>query len=113
MSQAEIKKIYDNAMIKRSQNQKDFAKRQQEEIENNFWKYAYTRIENILKGVMEMYQTPSYSKSDIDKAQKEFSEFLDMVNMNTIPEVIDELILREIKSKFLEKIKTEDSGDKN
>lgn len=109
MSQAEIKKIYDNAMIKRSQAQKDMAKRQQEELENNFWKYAYTRIENILKDIMQMYQNPNCSKGDIDKAQKEFSEFLDMVNMNTIPEVIDELILRESKSKYLEKIKLEES----
>lgn len=109
MSQAEIKKIYDNAMIKRSQAEKDFTKRQEEELENNFWKYAHTRMENILKGIMQMYQNPSCSKADIDKAQREFSEFISMVNMNTLPEVIDELILRETKSKYLEKIKTNDA----
>jgi len=46
----------------------------------------------------------SVSKGQIDTAQKEFSDFLDMVNMNTLPEVIEELVLRESREKFQVKL---------
>ena len=100
MSQQEIQKIYERAMIKRSQQEKEFQKRQQEELEKNFWKYVDTRIQNLLTNIMKLYQMPNVSKAQIDTAQKEFSDFLDMVNMNTLPEVIDELVLRECRNQF-------------
>lgn len=103
-SQQQIEQIYKSAMIKRSQQERDSVKRQQEELEKNFWQYANSRITNVLQKIMTMYQQPNISKQQIDKAQQEFSDFLDMVNMNTLPEVIDELIYRESKSQSLQKL---------
>ena len=105
ISQTEVEQIYKKAMIKRSQREQDITKRKREELEKNFWKYLHARIENLLRGVMELYQNPNVSKQQIDVAQKEFSDFLDFINTNTLPEVIDELVLKESRRQFQEKLK--------
>ena len=105
--QQEIEEIYKNAMIKRSQKEIETQQKLQEDLEKQFWVYAQSRIETLLKKIVGFYQLPNISKNQIDQAQKEFSEFLDLVNMNTLPEVIDELIYRELKIKKFQKMKEE------
>ena len=103
MSQEEIKRIYERAMIKRSQREKQLQERRQKQLELDFWGYADARMQEILKNIMKLYQIPGIPKEHIDRAQREFSEFLDVINMNTLPEVIDELVLMETRKKFQEK----------
>lgn len=100
----EIKAIYDKAMIKRSQQEKELIKRRKEELEKNYWKYLNSRLEGMLSKIIKLYETPNISKQQIDTAQREFSNTLDYVNMHTLPEVIDELVLRESRAKFQVKL---------
>ena len=100
-SQAYIKKIYDRAMIQRSQAEKDLAKRQQEEIEKNFWQFAHARMQVLLRNILTLRDDPKISKQQIDTAEKEFSDLLDMISMNTIPEVINQLTMDLMKEKQL------------
>lgn len=111
MSQEEIRKIYDRAMIKRSQAQQVAELRNREQLESSFWAYADSRMKAILSNIINLYQIPGIPKERIDRAQKDFAEFLDVINMNTLPEVIDELVVMETRKKFQEK--TMEIDDKN
>lgn len=93
-------------MDDRFKQQEKQAALKKEEMEKNFWKYAGTRIENILDKIMILHQMPGFTKERIDLLELEFSNFLDIVNSNTLPEVIAELTRRELKAIALKKLES-------
>lgn len=98
MDQQEIKQIYDKTMIKRSQLELNYEKEKEEKYQKLFWEYVYDRMYKMLQQIIQLYQMPNISKQQIDNAQKDFSNFLDVINMNTLPEVIDALFLEETRN---------------
>lgn len=96
-----IKKIYDRAMIQRSQAEKNLEKRQEEEIEKNFWQFAHARMQVLLRNILSLHDDPKISKQQIDTAEKEFSDLLDTIQMNTLPEVINQLTMDLMQEKQL------------
>ncbi len=105
VSQLEIKQIYDKAMIRRTQMELDREKILKEKMEKDFWGYLQIRLRNMVQNIMGMYTDPKIPNDKVLEAQKEFSEFLKMVNMHTLPEVIEELIRRETKHQYVVKMK--------
>ncbi len=103
-SQKYIDNIYQKAMIKRSQAEKEFVQRSQEEMEKNFWQYLGMRMEKLLGDVMKLYQTRGVSKQQIDTAEKEVGEFFTLVQTHTLPEVIDQLTMDLAKEKMIIKM---------
>lgn len=102
---AEMKRIYDKAMIKKTAQEKDIETQLREKVEKNFWEYLDDRMRILLRNIMKLYENPSASKKDIDDAQRGFSNLVDIVNTYTLPEVIEHLVLEESRKKYREKLK--------
>ena len=88
----EVKQIYQKAMLKRESRAKEISEMGDKHLEDNFWAYLGNRLEVILHAILILEQNPKTSKGKIDQAHNEFSKLVDIVNMYTIPEVIDELV---------------------
>ena len=98
-----VEQIYKKAMINRAKDDKEInarlrAKddkeinaRLKENMDTHFWKYLGSRLENMIKAVMELSQNPKIPKAKLDEAERDVSNLLDLVRMHTLPEVIEEL----------------------
>lgn len=107
---AYIESIYKKAMIARSQREKEVELLKKKEYEDSFWKYLYTRLDNLLKAIYHIDMTmPDISKQEKDKMKKDVSELIHLVNTNTLPEVINQLTIDLVKKNMLDKIKKEDN----
>ncbi len=101
---AYVESIYNKAMIARSQAEKNKDIENQKKLEDNFWTYVNSRLNALVMKVMELYDNPNISKSQLDTAEKNVSYLLTMVNMNTLPEVINQLTADELKKVMLKKM---------
>lgn len=100
-----IESIYNKAMIKRTQREKEMMQRSKEEMDKRFWEYLGVRLQKLLEKVADMYQIPGISKQQIDRTEKELGNFFTMVRNNTMPEVIDQLTMDLTREKMSIKIK--------
>jgi len=83
--------VYDKAMKTRSEEEQKQAQRFQEDMEKRFWEYLPKRLEHLIKSVLALQQNPKVPKAKIDEAEREVSKLLTLVQVHTLPEVIEQL----------------------
>jgi len=98
-SEKHSQQIYEKAIIKRSQAEKNIIERSRKAMEANFWEYLHTRLSNVLKGILELESDPNTARGAIDAMKKDFSKLLHTVEVCTMPEVINQLTMELMKEK--------------
>lgn len=100
-----VQQIYERAIKTRTEENQKQSQRLKEDMEKKFWEYLPIRLERLIKHVLILQQNPKIPRGMVDEAEREVSKLLDIVQINTLPEVIDQLTMDLQKKKYVEKLK--------